>query len=159
MNKNVCHTWATSRENQQDDLCTQQKLRSAWADQSLPCPHEEALGPSLPIEHTAKTLIRFGGCQALSSLGAQVILLVLSCGGSYHNFSRFFLLIKIISLIMSQFSPAGRAKAEDLWAGFPQKIRNKIQWFFHDRSLNFYDHSIYGILPTFCHIMLYKRQK
>ena len=32
------------------------RLRSAWAstpDQSLRCPHEERLGPLLPIEHTA----------------------------------------------------------------------------------------------------------
>ena len=31
--------------------------------QSLYCPHEEALGPYLPVEHTAKTLIRLGGCR------------------------------------------------------------------------------------------------
>ena len=45
-------------------LCPRQRLRSAWSsaqsDQSLCCPHEESLGPSLPIEHTAKTLIRLG---------------------------------------------------------------------------------------------------
>ena len=39
---------------------------SAWAsaqsDQSFRCPHEESLGPYLPIERTAKTLIRLGGC-------------------------------------------------------------------------------------------------
>ena len=44
---------------------------------SLRCPHEETLGPKLPIERTAKTLIRLGG-----GLGAQIILLVLSWGGS-----------------------------------------------------------------------------
>ena len=26
------------------------------------CPHEESLGPKLPIKRTAKTLIRLGGC-------------------------------------------------------------------------------------------------
>ena len=31
---------------------------STQSDQSLRCPHEEALGPSLPITHTAKTLFR-----------------------------------------------------------------------------------------------------
>ena len=41
---------------------------------SLRCPHEESLGPKLSNERTAKTLIR---------LGAHVILLVLSRGGSY----------------------------------------------------------------------------
>ena len=54
--------WAASWQNQQNDLCAQQRLSSAWAStqshQSLRCPHEEILGPQLPIECTAKTLIR-----------------------------------------------------------------------------------------------------
>ena len=39
---------------------------------SLRCPHEESSGPYLPIEQTAKTLIRLGGCPGWSesSLGA-----------------------------------------------------------------------------------------
>ena len=41
--------WAASWQNQQNDLCTQRKHRSAWSsaqsDQSLRCPHEESLGP------------------------------------------------------------------------------------------------------------------
>ena len=43
--------------------------------------------PWLPIERTAKTLIRLGGCPGWSesSLGATFILLVLSCRGSYFN--------------------------------------------------------------------------
>ena len=47
---------------------------------SLRCRHENTLGPWLPIEHTAKALIRLGGCpgRSESSLGANVILLVLS---------------------------------------------------------------------------------
>ena len=51
---------------------------------SLLCPHEETLGLMLPIECTAKTLTRLGGCPSWSEslLGAQVILLVLSCCGS-----------------------------------------------------------------------------
>ena len=39
--------WAAPWQNQQNDLCTQRRLRSAWAsaqsDQSLRCPHEETL--------------------------------------------------------------------------------------------------------------------
>ena len=39
--------WATSWQNQQNDLCAQWNLRSAWAsaqsDQSLRCPHAETL--------------------------------------------------------------------------------------------------------------------
>ena len=67
--------WATSRQNQQSGMCGQQRLRSAWAstqsDQSPYCLHEESLGP--PIESTAKTLIRQGGCAGWSesSLGAK----------------------------------------------------------------------------------------
>ena len=51
---------------------------------SLRCPHEETLGPKLPIEWTAKTLIRLGKCPGWSesSLGAQIILLVVSWGSS-----------------------------------------------------------------------------
>ena len=51
---------------------------------SLCCPHKEALGPWLPIEHTAKTLIRLGGCSGWSEslLGTHAILLVLSCCSS-----------------------------------------------------------------------------
>ena len=58
-------------------LCAQRRLRPAWAstqsDQSLRCPHEESLGPYLPVERTAKTLIRLGGCPGWSesSLDAQ----------------------------------------------------------------------------------------
>ena len=53
---------AASLQNQQNGMCAQQSLRSAWAftqsDQSLRCPHEESLGPYLPFQRTAKTLIR-----------------------------------------------------------------------------------------------------
>ena len=74
--------------------CAQRRFRSAWASAhlaslppsliSLRCLHEEALGHWLPIIRTAKTLIRLGGCPGWSEslLGAQVVLLVLSCGGS-----------------------------------------------------------------------------
>ena len=59
------------------DLCAQRKLRSAWAsaqsDQCQRCPPEAKVGPVLPTERTAKTLIR---------LGTIVILMVLSWGGS-----------------------------------------------------------------------------
>ena len=52
-------------------LCAQRRLRSAILI-SLHCPHKEILGPWLPIERTAKTLIRLGGCPvwSKSSLGA-----------------------------------------------------------------------------------------
>ena len=54
--------WAAAWQNQQNDLCAQQRLRSAWAsaqsDQSFRCGHEETFGPLLPNERTAKTLMR-----------------------------------------------------------------------------------------------------
>ena len=49
-------------------MCAQRSLKSAWAsaqsDQSLPCLHEERLGPELPIERKAKTLITWADAQA-----------------------------------------------------------------------------------------------
>ena len=81
--------WAAAWQNQQKNLCAKRRLRSAWAsaqsDQSLRCLHEEALGPWLSLEHKAKTLIRLGRCPVWleSSLGTQVILLVMSCSGSF----------------------------------------------------------------------------
>ena len=81
-------SWACARQKQQNDLCAQRRLSSAWAsaqsDQSLRSPHEDALGPLLPIERTAKSLICLGWCPGWTetSLGAPVIFLVLSCCGS-----------------------------------------------------------------------------
>ena len=71
--------WASARQNQENDMCAQRRLISALAsaqsDQSLCCPHEKSLGPKLPVECTAKTLIRLGGCPGWSesSLGAHAI--------------------------------------------------------------------------------------
>ena len=62
-------------------LCAQRSLRSALAsaqsDQRLCWLHEESLGPYLPIERTAKMLIRLGGCPGWSEswLGTKDILL------------------------------------------------------------------------------------
>ena len=91
--------WAASWQNQQNGRCAQRRLRSAWAsaqsDQSLCCPYKERLGPLLPIDCTAKTLIRLGGCPCWSefSLGAHAILLVLSSSSSssYPFWSPVFL--------------------------------------------------------------------
>ena len=45
----IIENCAASRQNQQNGMCAQQRLRSAWAsaqsDQSLRCPREESLGP------------------------------------------------------------------------------------------------------------------
>ena len=49
-----------------NEMACPSSFRSAWdftqSDQSLHCPREESLGPQLPIERTAKTLIRLDGC-------------------------------------------------------------------------------------------------
>ena len=80
-------------KNQQRGMCAQRRLRSAWAsaqsDQSFRGPHEETLGPYLPIECTAKTLTRLGGCPGWSesSLDTHATLLVLSWGGSFTTIS------------------------------------------------------------------------
>ena len=69
-------------------LCDQRSLRSAWAstqsDQSLCCPHEENLGPQLPIQRIAKSLIKCPGWSLIPVFaGRTVIVLVLSGGCSY----------------------------------------------------------------------------
>ena len=80
----------------------QRRLGSSWAsthsDQSLCCPHEETLGPlnSYPVS-AQRGLIRLGGCPGWSesSLGAQVILLVLSCAGSYLIYIEIFYVLEM----------------------------------------------------------------
>ena len=53
------------------DMTIQTKWASTQSDQSLRCPHEESLGPKLPIKPAAKTMIRLGRCSGWSesSLG------------------------------------------------------------------------------------------
>ena len=70
--------WATYDiwQNQQTWVCAQRRLRSAWASaqsQSPRCLQEEPSDPELPIERTAKTLIRLGVCPGWSEslLGAN----------------------------------------------------------------------------------------
>ena len=87
--RQLLHNWAALWQKQQNCMCAQRRLSSAWAstqsDQSLRCPLEEILDPYLSIKRTTKTLIRLGGCPGWSesSLGAHGILFVLSWGGSY----------------------------------------------------------------------------
>ena len=82
--------WAIARQNQQNDLCTQRRLRSAWAsvqsDESLRSALNGQLRAQCFFMRPTKTLIRLGRCSGWSEslLGAKVILLVLSWGGSYQ---------------------------------------------------------------------------
>ena len=95
-----------------NDLCAQQRLRSAWtstqSDQSRCCPHEETLGLHLPFERTEKTLIRLGRCRGWSEslLGAQISVLVLSCSGS-------LLLFFIVFIQNCPSDPARRRRSVD----------------------------------------------
>ena len=87
----IIHNYEPVHDKTNKMMCAQWILRSNWAsaqsDQSFRYPCEESLGPWLPFERTAKTLIRLGWCLGWSesSLGVQVILLVLSCSGSYMS--------------------------------------------------------------------------
>ena len=75
----LVYKWAAAWRTQQNDLCAQRRLRSAQSDQSLGCPDEGAFGCSGSSE---------------SSLGARVILLVLSCWGSIDTLRCFLFNIK-----------------------------------------------------------------
>ena len=63
---------AASWQNQQNGMCAQRRLRSAWtsaqSDQSLRCPHEESLGPWLSTERTARLWSDWADAQANLSL-------------------------------------------------------------------------------------------
>ena len=54
--------WARAWQNQQNDMCSQQRLWSTsgtftQSDQSFRCPPEDGLGTELPIKCMAKILI------------------------------------------------------------------------------------------------------
>ena len=72
--------FAAEWQNQQNDLCAQQRLRSAWAstqsDQCLRCLHEETLALNYRLS-MQQTLMRLGRCPCCSEylLGAHVVLL------------------------------------------------------------------------------------
>ena len=74
------HNYESVYDKTNKMTCAQRILGSTWAsaqsDESFRCPRKESFGPWL--------------CQGWfeSSLGAQVILLVLSCGGSYMSHVR-----------------------------------------------------------------------
>ena len=95
------HIWAASWQNQQNGLCAQRRLRSAWAfarsDQSLRRARlKTARFLSYPLSAQGR-LIRLGECPGWSesSLGALVILLVLSCSSS-----KFYHCLEIIDVIV-----------------------------------------------------------
>ena len=72
--------WADTRENQQNDLCAQQRLRSAWASPIRV--FAVRMKKSWVLWAHSEDWSDWAHAQADLSLGAQVILLVLSCTGS-----------------------------------------------------------------------------
>ena len=78
-----CFIWATAWQNQQNDLCAQQRLRSAQSDQSSLSAWRN-IGPLTTYGAHSEDSDQTWQCY-VSSLGAHVILLVLSCGGSFRS--------------------------------------------------------------------------
>ena len=83
-------SWADTHQNQQNDMCAQQRLRLAWASPSLirvftVC--SVVKGPMF-LHSDGEDSDQTGRMPgwSKSSLGTQVILLVLSCGGSVRFF-------------------------------------------------------------------------
>ena len=79
--------WA-SAQSAQSSLSTWRNIGSSathWAHCKDSLSAWKTFGPQLPIERTVKTLIRMGGCPGWSesSLGANIILLVLSWSSSF----------------------------------------------------------------------------
>ena len=82
---------AAARQNQQNEQCIQQRLRSAWVSppsliRDFCCPHQETLGPELPTERTVKIRLRLGTLDVLSLL--QLLFIKYSFFGSndMYNF-------------------------------------------------------------------------
>ena len=82
--------WTAAQQNLQNDPCVQRRLRSAWVDQPK---HPATLirdqwvtkGPMF-LHSDSVDWSDWAEGWSESSLGAVVILLVLSCGGSYRSF-------------------------------------------------------------------------
>ena len=81
-------TWAASWKNQQNGMCAQRRLSSAWAsahsDQSLRCLHEENIGSLATHWAHNRDSVQTGRMPGLIWVfaGRTVILLLLSWGGS-----------------------------------------------------------------------------
>ena len=112
------YIWAASWQIQQNDMCVQRRLGSAWAsaqfDQSSLCAQWVAKDPSF-LHADSEDSDQTGRMPRLIwvSLGAHVSLLVLSCGGSFqYDYSGFF---KQCSLLRSCTS----------WFGFVNIISKK----------------------------------
>ena len=85
--------WAASWQNQQNGMCAQRRLRSAWAsthsDHSLRCPHEESLDPlSTRWRLWSDWVDAQADRQIWVFVGCTVIFLVLSWGVSFYQFQR-----------------------------------------------------------------------
>ena len=91
--------WVATWQNQQNDLCTQPRLRSAWASaqshQSSPCTKWVAEDPVF-LHVDSEGWSYWADAQTdLSLCWAHIILLVLSCGGLSFKYTTKFSLPKI----------------------------------------------------------------
>ena len=78
-------------------------LGAAKSDQSLRCLHEETLGPQLPIERTAKTLMRLGGCPDWSESSLSALSFYWFCHVAAHVMG-YVRIVQNANGIMSQTS-------------------------------------------------------
>ena len=89
--KAINYIWATTWQNQQSGMCAQRRLGSAWAaaevqaDLSLRCPYKRKLGSLETHWAHSKDSDQTGRMPRLIwvFVGRTLILLVLSCPGSY----------------------------------------------------------------------------
>ena len=98
--------------------CAQRKLRSALAsaqsDQSLRCINEESLDPSLPIERTAKSLIRLGGCPGWSESSLSAQPLCWFCHDAAHILMWCEISMHVIFFLLMQTN-SGRVGVDVSW--------------------------------------------
>ena len=75
-------------------------------------PHEESLGPELPTERTAKTLIRPGGCAGHTALGTQSFCRF--CHQSLSTRSEYILPVKCCGYMIKHFTLQNTAVSDSV---------------------------------------------
>ena len=97
---------------------------------SLRYPHEESLGPKLPSERTANTLIRLGGCPGWteSLLGASHFV------GFVMRWLKFFFLLLLFSKgffcdsIITYLWAGTHQHLQNYWSNEPHTLTNQGRW-------------------------------
>ena len=119
---------AAAGQNQQNHLCAQQRqislgIRPVWSEYSLSTWRN--IGSSATHWAQAKTLIRLGGCPGWSesSLGTQIILLVLSWGSSNSGYDRWW--------AFNMFPPFDQGQTADQFCPSTYRRLNAIVFYVH----------------------------